>query len=143
MDSESAVTGTVPRGSFDEAMFMEAHSRSGRGDLPPRWARAMVALALWAAIVALGSALTGTWLLSPTQLLPSHAAAPGYHKCMTRETGRWASCASKLAVPVKACVSAAHPHGRPTYDCGQPDALPAVVNPSAGTRYVPQRAGSG
>jgi hypothetical protein len=136
------VTGTAPRGSLDEAMFLDTRFPalgSGRGDRPSVWARLMVALALWAAIVALGSALTGSWLLTPTQLLPSHPAAAGYHKCMTKATDRWASCASKLAVPVKGCVSAAHPHGRPTYDCGQPDALPAVENPGVGTRYVPGR----
>jgi hypothetical protein len=121
------VTDPVSRGSFGEAMFIDGHfpkPRSGRGDRPPLWARLVVALALWAAILALGSALAGSWLWTPTQLLPSHTAAAGYHRCMTPETRRWASCASKRAVPVKACVSAAHRHGRPTYDCIKPDALP-------------------
>jgi hypothetical protein len=95
-----------------------------------RLERTAVAAALFAALIALGSALSGTLLIDPARLVqfsPRASDAPARaHECADRATDAWVACSTNGAVKFTRCRIGSHPHGRPTYDCGRPDARPVL-----------------
>jgi hypothetical protein len=94
-----------------------------------------VAVVLFLAVVLVGSALSGAWLINPHSLLQVTArpleVPASEHQCAIRATRDWSSCSARNAVRIKRCTQMFHPHRRPTYDCLRPDAVPAFPEPSS------------
>lgn len=106
--------------------------QTATGDVEPSGrTRFLLWLALCIFLALVFSAATGTWITTPQRLVtfaPAPlAATAAEHKCALPATGAWSSCAAPGHVSISRCSKSSHPHGRPTYDCGNGDARPAFL----------------